>query len=101
MTTRPASASTAAHALDSVLYGDMFGSVEMRAVFTDEALVRRWLEVEAALARAQASVGLIPDEAASAIQAACTLENVDFGALKRGAELVSRRGRPGRPARSG
>ncbi len=61
MTTRPASASTAAHALDSVLYGDMFGSVEMRAVFTDEALVRRWLEVEAALARAQASVGLIPD----------------------------------------
>jgi len=37
---------------DSALFRDMFGTAEMRAVFSDEALVGRYLETEAALARA-------------------------------------------------
>ena len=50
--TRPAPA----HAIDS-LYRDTFGTPEMRAVFDDRGLVRRWLVVEAALARAESLGG--------------------------------------------
>jgi 3-carboxy-cis,cis-muconate cycloisomerase len=52
------------------------------------AHVERWLEVEAALARAQAAVGMIPAEAGEAVAAACRLEAVDLAELVRGAELV-------------
>ncbi|HUF44523.1 MAG TPA: 3-carboxy-cis,cis-muconate cycloisomerase, partial [Aestuariivirgaceae bacterium] len=45
-----------AHIIDSRLFRDLFGSAEMRAVFADEAVVARWLEVEAALARAEAKL---------------------------------------------
>jgi hypothetical protein len=38
---------------DSALFRDMFGTAEMRAVFSDEALVGRYLEAEAALAPAR------------------------------------------------
>jgi len=38
----------------SALFRDMFGTAEMRAVFSDEALVGRYLEAEAALACALA-----------------------------------------------
>jgi 3-carboxy-cis,cis-muconate cycloisomerase len=76
-----------AHALDG-LYRDMFGTPAMRAVFATSGLVRSWLDVEAALARAEAAVGLIPAEAAGAIGAACKPENVDLEALERGTALV-------------
>jgi 3-carboxy-cis,cis-muconate cycloisomerase len=71
------------HAVDSVLFRDLFGSEEMRAVFSDEALVQRWLDVEAALARAQAQVGLIPAEAAAQISSAARVANIDLEALGR------------------
>ena len=41
----------------------MFGTAEMRAVFTDESLIGRYLEAEAALARAQARMGAVPQDA--------------------------------------
>jgi 3-carboxy-cis,cis-muconate cycloisomerase len=54
---------------DSALFRDMFGTPEMRAVFSDEGYLQACLDTEAALARAQASVGMIPIEAASEITA--------------------------------
>ena len=42
----------------------MFGTAAMRAVFGDRAFLARCAEVEAALARAQARLGIIPAEAA-------------------------------------
>ena len=36
---------------DSKLWGDMFGAAQMRALFTGVAMVRRYLYIEAALAR--------------------------------------------------
>ena len=54
---------------DSALFRDMFGTAEMREIFSDEALVARYLEAEAALARAQARLGVVPKEAALAIDA--------------------------------
>ncbi|MFZ5542065.1 MAG: lyase family protein [Pseudomonadota bacterium] len=45
------------------------------------AFVQAMLDVEAALAQAQAAEGLIPAEAANAIAAACKLERMDLAAL--------------------
>jgi 3-carboxy-cis,cis-muconate cycloisomerase len=73
---------------DSALFRDMFGTAEMRAIFSDEALVGRYLEVEAALARAQARMGVVPDEAAKAIDAASRAIKIDYDKLRRETENV-------------
>src|SRR5579875_2039107 len=54
-------------ALDSTLFADMFGTEIMRAVFDDRAFLARCVEVEAALARAEARLGMIPAAAAETI----------------------------------
>jgi 3-carboxy-cis,cis-muconate cycloisomerase len=73
---------------DSALFRDMFGTAEMRAVFSDEALVGRYLETEAALARAQARAGVVPQSAADAIHAAAQAVVIDFDRLRRETEIV-------------
>jgi 3-carboxy-cis,cis-muconate cycloisomerase len=56
--------------LSSALFGDMFGTAAMRAAFGEAALLARCAEVEAALARAQARLGIVPEPAAQAISTA-------------------------------
>ena len=56
-----------AHIIDSALFADLFGSSKMRAVFDDRALLQKWLDFEAALARSEAAVGLLPQKAAAEI----------------------------------
>lgn len=73
---------------DSVLFRDMFGTAEMRAVFTDEALVGRYIEAEVALARAQARMGVVPKAAAEAIEAAGKSIQIDFDKLRHETEIV-------------
>lgn len=73
---------------DSVLFRDMFGTAEMRGVFSDEALVGRYLEVEAALARAQARCGVVPKDAAAAIDAASRSIVIDYDRLRQETEIV-------------
>ncbi|MDD2777580.1 MAG: adenylosuccinate lyase [Methanocellales archaeon] len=46
-----------------------YGTPEMKKIWTEEVRLRKFLEVEAALARAEADVGLIPKEAATTIAA--------------------------------
>lgn len=70
------------------LFGEMFGTDEMRAIFSDRALVQRYLDVEAGLARAQARLGVIPDQAATAISAVAQVERVDFERLAARTEIV-------------
>src|SRR5579863_2231582 len=55
---------------DGPILGTLYGSDAMRAVFDERAYFQRMLYVEAALARAQARLGIIPAEAAAAIDAA-------------------------------
>ena len=55
---------------DGPVLGTLYGGDAMRAVFDEQAYFRRMLDVEAALARVQARLGLIPAEAAQAINAA-------------------------------
>ncbi|GIX09373.1 adenylosuccinate lyase family protein [Elioraea sp.] len=78
----------AATPLDSRLFADMVGTRAMRAVFDDAALVARWLEVEAALARAEARLGVIPEEAGRAIEAAARRIVIDWERLRRETENV-------------
>jgi len=49
-----------------------YGTREMREIFSEEGKLRRMLAVEAALAEAQASLGMVPAEAAAAISQAAT-----------------------------
>lgn len=53
--------------LDSRVFRGTFGTQAIRDIFSDDAYVKRLVEVEAALARAEAKVGVIPSEAATAI----------------------------------
>ncbi|WP_372911271.1 adenylosuccinate lyase family protein [Salinigranum sp.] len=53
--------------LDGSLFADVYGTPEARAVFSQEGFVASFLRVEAALARAQAEVGLVPSHAAETI----------------------------------
>ena len=57
----------AATALDSFIFCDIFTTPEMRRIFSDEARTGYCLAIEAALARAQARLGIIPENAAREI----------------------------------
>jgi 3-carboxy-cis,cis-muconate cycloisomerase len=74
--------------IDSSVYGGLFTTPTMRAVFSDEARLQRMLDVEAALARAQAKLGLIPADAAQEITAKADVARLDLAAIGRGTELV-------------
>src|SRR5277367_4413199 len=80
-------------ALDSAIFADMFGTAPMREVFGDDAFLARCIEVEAALARAQGRLGIIPAEAADAITHAANAlasgrEALDLARLKTQTETV-------------
>jgi 3-carboxy-cis,cis-muconate cycloisomerase len=67
------------------LTGPMFAGPDMLAVFSDQAAVRRMLDFEAALARAEAAHGVIPAAAAAPIAACCKVEQLDLPALSQAA----------------
>ena len=72
------------HVSESVLYGASFSSSEFLAIFNDEEKVQAWFDVEAALAQAQAELGMIPTEAAAEITMKAKIENVDLEEIGRG-----------------
>src|SRR5579871_4271834 len=74
--------------LDSVLFRDAFGTPQMRAVFSDRALIARYVEVEIALARAEARCGVIPAEAAAAIAQRCNIDALDLDLLRQETDNV-------------
>src|SRR5215470_2474170 len=63
------------------LYGPLFASDAMRAILADTARIQRMLDVEAALARAEAAAGVIPQDAVKPIVNACRAERFDLNAL--------------------
>jgi 3-carboxy-cis,cis-muconate cycloisomerase len=73
---------------DSEIFRDMFGAARMRAVFTDAALLERYVEVEVALAKAEAAAGVIPQDAAAAIAAKASAKGLDMARLKTETEVV-------------
>ena len=76
------------HVTDSVIFRDFYSTAQMRAIFDDAHLVQCWLDVEAALARAQAELGLIPGSAAREINHQAQAGAIDLEALGRGTAIV-------------
>ena len=77
-----------ATALDSSIFCDIFTTPEMRGIFSDETRTGYCLAIEAALARAQARLGIIPEKAAREIVRQCRIENIDFARLKKQTERI-------------
>jgi 3-carboxy-cis,cis-muconate cycloisomerase len=73
---------------DSDIFRDAFGSPAMRAIFADAALIARYVEVEVALAQAEAKAGVIPKEAAEAIKRLARAGDIDVAKLKAETDLV-------------
>ncbi len=66
---------------DSAVFGVLYGTDAMRAAMGEHAFLQRMLDVEAALARAQSRLGIVPPEAAAAITAAADATRLDLPAL--------------------
>ena len=73
---------------DSPVFGAMYGSDAMRAVWDERAFLQRMLDVEAALARVQGRLGIIPADAAAAIGAAARFEVLDQDELAASARNI-------------
>src|SRR5271170_1379424 len=72
-----------ATAIDSAVFRNIFSTEAMRRVFSDESRVQKYLDFEAALARAQARLGIIPQDAAEEIVHHCDAGEIDFVKLER------------------
>jgi 3-carboxy-cis,cis-muconate cycloisomerase len=66
----------------------LFSSPAMRLVVDDRVRLQRMLDVEAALARAEAAIGIIPASAADPIVKACQADRYDLAALAEQAVLT-------------
>ena len=64
------------HPADSQIFGSLYGTDEARELFSDKAHLQFMLDVEAALARAESKLGLIPAPIADAIGRAARIENL-------------------------
>jgi 3-carboxy-cis,cis-muconate cycloisomerase len=79
---------------DGGLFGEVLARGRVREATGDRAWLQAMLDVEAALARAQAAAGLVAHEHADAITAACRAERYDVDALGAAAAAV---GNPAAP----
>ena len=52
---------------NSKIWGEMFGTSEMHYLFSDEKTTQLYLDVEAALARSQSKLSIIPSKAGEKI----------------------------------
>ncbi len=74
--------------IDSGIYGNLFGSDAMRAVFSERGQVQKWLDVEAALARVQGRLGIVPEDAAAEISAKADADLIDMALMREEVDRV-------------
>jgi len=67
----------AVHLIDSLIYQNSWGTLELRALFDDVPRTRSWLEILAVLAETQAAAGLIPADAAQSVASTCRAIELD------------------------
>ena len=65
---------------DSDLYSSLFTQDKMREIWSDDNLLRCWLRFEAAVARVQSELGIIPEQAAVEIEQTCREIQIDWPA---------------------
>jgi 3-carboxy-cis,cis-muconate cycloisomerase len=73
---------------DSIIFRDILSSSECAAIWSDRTRTQYYLDFEAALARAQAQLGIIPQKAADEIVKHCVVDKIDFDELKKQTELI-------------
>ncbi|AKP33050.1 class-II fumarase/aspartase family protein [Yersinia aleksiciae] len=73
---------------DSELYSSLFTQPEMKLIWSDENLIRCWLEFEVTVARVQAELNIIPVQAAEEIAAICQSFDVDWPRLAKETQSV-------------
>ncbi len=78
----------AATLIDSVIFQGIFSSDAMRQVWSDENRTQKYLDIEAALAKVQGRLGLIPQEAADEIVSHCKLAQIDMAKLRQQTERI-------------
>ena len=78
----------AASIIDSSIFQGIFTSEAMRRVWSDENRTQKYLDFEAALARVQGRLGLIPQEAADEIGRHCRFEEIDMAKLRQQTERI-------------
>lgn len=59
----------------------LWGTDELRRIFGEENRIQKWLDFEAALAAAQAELGIIPAAAAQEIALQAQVENIDIAQM--------------------
>lgn len=68
-------------AIDSQIHGFLFSTDEMREIFSDRAWAQKWLDTEAALAKAQGELGVIPKHIADVINEYAKAELLDIPSI--------------------
>jgi 3-carboxy-cis,cis-muconate cycloisomerase len=74
--------------VDSLIFQGIFSTDEMRSVWSDENRTQHYLDIEAALAKVQGKLGIIPQEAADEIISHCRLDQIDMAELRRQTERI-------------
>jgi len=69
--------------IDSIIFKNSYSTEKMRQCFNDNSRIQSWLDVEAALARAQSKLGIIPEEAAREINSKAHYKNLDFKEMQK------------------
>ena len=72
------------HLADSAIYGHLWTTPELHDLFDDRGRTSAWLTILAALAQAQADVGLVPAEAAALIAEHATIDRLDLAVVAEG-----------------
>src|ERR1700676_4273484 len=74
--------------VSSGIFRDIFSTEPMRRIFADENRIQKYLDIEAALARVQARLGIIPQDACDEILRHCSIAEYDFAKLKAETERI-------------
>lgn len=74
--------------IDSAIFGNIFSTDAMRAVWSDENRIRHYLAFEAALAKVQGRLGIIPQNAADEIVSVCDISKIDMAQLRAQTERI-------------
>ena len=74
--------------IDSAVFRDIFSTEAMRSVWSDENRTQKYLDIEAALARVQGRLGIIPTEATDEIVSHCLVGQIDMPKLKQQTERI-------------
>lgn len=73
---------------DSVLFGNIFGTAEVRECFSERQYVANMIEAECALAQAEEDEGVVPAGTAAKIRAHSDVKSIDWQTLAARTEIV-------------